>query len=125
MHLYAFDILLLDGDDLRRQPLLIRKRHLARVLERQPDWLFVARFEQGEIGPDLFQAACEMGLEGMVSKRADRPCRAGLLKDWVKVKDRKHPAYGVSCARATSRSRAYEYWLGSAENNAAIGISLG
>ena len=34
-----------------------------------------------------------MGLEGMVSKRADRPYRGGRSKDWVKVKNRKHPAY--------------------------------
>jgi len=34
-----------------------------------------------------------MGLEGVVSKRADRPYRAGRSKDWVKVKNRKHPAY--------------------------------
>jgi len=49
--------------------------------------------ERGAIGPDLFKAACDMGLEGMVSKRADRPYRAGRSKDWVKVKNRKHPAY--------------------------------
>jgi hypothetical protein len=46
----------------------------------------------GEIGPDLFRKACEFGLEGLVSKRADRPYRAGRSKDWVKVKNRKHPA---------------------------------
>jgi ATP-dependent DNA ligase len=44
-------------------------------------------------GPDLFVAACNMGLEGMVSKRVDRPYRAGRSKDWVKVKNRLHPAY--------------------------------
>jgi ATP-dependent DNA ligase len=71
----------------------MRKTSLARLLARQPDWIFVAPFEQGEIGPDLFRAACNMGLEGMVSKRADRPYRAGRSKDWVKVKNRKHPAY--------------------------------
>jgi ATP-dependent DNA ligase len=49
-------------------------------------------FEQGEIGPDLFRAACNFGLEGLVSKRADRPYRAGRSKDWAKVKNRKHPA---------------------------------
>ena len=48
---------------------------------------------QGEIGPDLFKAACNMGLEGLVSKRADRPYRAGRSKDWIKIKNRKHPAY--------------------------------
>ena len=58
-----------------------------------PDGIFVAPFEQGEIGPDLFRAACNMELEGMVSKRADRPYRAGRSKDWVKVKNRKHPAF--------------------------------
>jgi ATP-dependent DNA ligase len=55
--------------------------------------MFAAPYEQGEIGPDLFRAACNIGLEGMVSKRADRPYRAGRSKDWVKVKNRKHPAY--------------------------------
>ena len=50
-------------------------------------------FEQDEIGPDLFTAACQLGLEGIVSKRAYRPYRAGRSKDWVKVKNRKHPAY--------------------------------
>jgi ATP-dependent DNA ligase len=93
VQLYAFDILALDGEDLRSLPLSMRKTNLARLLARQPDWIFVAPFEQGAIGPDLFRAACDMGLEGMVSKRADRPYRAGRSKDWVKVRNRKHPAY--------------------------------
>jgi ATP-dependent DNA ligase len=92
VRLYAFDILALDGEDLRSLPLSMRKTNLARLLTRRPDGIFVAPFEQGEIGPDLFMAACNMGLEGMVSKRADRPYRAGRSKDWVKVKNRKHPA---------------------------------
>ena len=82
----------LDGDDLRGLPLSLRKTNLARLLARRPDGIFVAPFEQGEIGPDLFRAACNMGLEGMVSKRVDRPYRAGRSKDWVKVKNRNHPA---------------------------------
>jgi ATP-dependent DNA ligase len=53
---------------------------------------FVAPFEQGEIGPDLFKAACNMGLEGLVSKRADRPYCAGRCTHWIKVKNRNHPA---------------------------------
>jgi ATP-dependent DNA ligase len=40
----------------------------------------------------LHLAACNMGLEGMVSKRTDRPYRARRSKDWVKVKNRNHPA---------------------------------
>ena len=92
VRLYAFDILALDGEDLRGLPLSLRKTNLARLLARRPDGVFVAPFEQGEIGPDLFRAACNVGLDGMVSKRADRPYRAGRSKDWVKVKNRNHPA---------------------------------
>jgi len=51
-------------------------------------------FEEGEIGPDLFRAACGMGLEGLVSKRRDRPYQSGRSKYWLKVKNRKHPAMG-------------------------------
>src|SRR5437588_448726 len=51
-----------------------------------------AETQQGEIGPDLFRAACNMGLEGLVSKRRDRPYRGGRSPDWVKVKNRTHPA---------------------------------
>ena len=82
----------LDGDDQRRLPLSMRKTNLARLLARRPDGIFVAPFEQGEIGPDLFRAACRMGLEGLVSKRRDRPYQGGRSKHWVKIKNRKHPA---------------------------------
>lgn len=51
-----------------------------------------APFEQGEIGPDLYQAACRMGLEGLVSEHRDRPYRGGRQKFWIKVKNRSHPA---------------------------------
>ena len=68
----------------------MRKTNLARLLARRS--VFVAPFEQGEIGPDLFRAACDMGLEGLVSKRRDRPYQGGRSKHWVKVKNRKHTA---------------------------------
>jgi ATP-dependent DNA ligase len=92
VQLYAFDCLALDGDDLRKLPLSMRETNLDRLLARRPEGIFVAPFEQGEIGPDLFRAACRMGLEGLVSKRRDQPYRAGRSKHWVKVKNRKHPA---------------------------------
>jgi hypothetical protein len=59
-------------------------------------------FEQGEIGPDLFRKSCEFGLEGLVSKRADRPYRAGRSKDWVKVKNRTTPE--LSAERLLARA---------------------
>ena len=61
-------------------PLSMRKQVLSRPLFRPSSGVFAASFEHGEIGPGLFRAACDMGLEGMVSKRADRPYRAGRCK---------------------------------------------
>jgi ATP-dependent DNA ligase len=52
VQLYAFDIMALDGDDLRDLTLSLRKTNLARLLARRPEGIFVAPFEQGEIGPD-------------------------------------------------------------------------
>jgi bifunctional non-homologous end joining protein LigD len=92
VQLYAFDILALNGDDLRSLPLSMRKANLSRLLARRPDGIFLSDFEQGEVGPDLFRAACNMGLEGRVSKRRDRPYRGGRSKDWIKVKNLSHPA---------------------------------
>ena len=54
----------------------MRKASLDRLLARQPDGIFVAPFEQGDIGPNLFRAACNVGLEGLVSKRKDLPYQA-------------------------------------------------
>jgi bifunctional non-homologous end joining protein LigD len=81
-----------DGDDMRQLPLSMRKANLARLLARRPEGIFIAPFEQGEIGPDLFRAACNMGLEGLVSKRRDRPYRGGPSRHWIKKKNRNHPA---------------------------------
>ncbi|HWX25866.1 MAG TPA: hypothetical protein VNZ53_00300 [Steroidobacteraceae bacterium] len=91
VQLCAFDILVEGDDDLRKLPLSMRKVNLERLLARRPEGLFVNPFERGEIGPDLFQAACRMGLEGLVSKRRDRPYQGGRSKHWIKVKNRKHP----------------------------------
>ena len=84
----------------------MRKTNLARLLARRPDGIFVAPFEQGEIGPDLFRKACEFGLEGLVSKRRDRPYQAGRSKHWMKIKNRAHPAmtrYG--CVRVMRKRK--------------------
>ena len=70
----------------------MRRGFQDKLLARRPDGIFVAPFERGEIGPNLFRKACEFGLEGMVCKRADRPYQAGRSKHWMKVKNRKHPA---------------------------------
>jgi bifunctional non-homologous end joining protein LigD len=91
VQLYAF-ILALDGDDLRGLPLHLRKTDLARLLARGADGIHLAPFEQGEIGPDLSRAACDMMLEGLVSKRLDSRYRPGPSRDWIKVKNPNVPA---------------------------------
>jgi ATP-dependent DNA ligase len=92
VQLYAFDILVLEGEDLRKLPLHLRKNNLARLLARRSNGIFASDFEQGAIGPDLFRKACEFGLEGIVSKHHDRAYRAGTAQHWVKVKNPAHPA---------------------------------
>ena len=74
VHFCAFDILVERDGDLRRLPLHLRNTALERLLARRPEGIFVNSFERGEIGSNLFSAPhCRMGLEGLVSKRPDRP----------------------------------------------------
>jgi ATP-dependent DNA ligase len=77
------------------------------LVARRPEGIYVAPFERGAIGPDLFRAACRMGLEGLVSKHRDRPYQAGRSRHWIKVKNRTHPAmYRVSVRFRANRTSA-------------------
>ena len=76
VQLYAFDILAMDGGDLRDLPLHLRKTNLERLLARRPDDITVAPFERGKIGPDLFRAACRMGLRAWCPSIATGPTAA-------------------------------------------------
>jgi bifunctional non-homologous end joining protein LigD len=69
------------------------KQNLTKLLSGRPEGIFAAPSEQGEIGPELFSAACQIWLEGLVSKHRERAYRGGRCYRWVKVKNRKHPAY--------------------------------
>jgi bifunctional non-homologous end joining protein LigD len=93
VQLYAFDILALDGDDLTKLPLSMRKTNLEQLLRRRPEGIQLAPYEPGETGPDLFHATCEHGLEGIVSKRLDRAYKYGRCEHWLKSKNRNHPAF--------------------------------
>jgi len=101
VQLYAFDVLAMGGDDLRQLPLHLRKTNLARLLARRPDAITVAPFERGEIGPELFRAACRLGLEGLVSKHRDRPYRGGRQKHWGEGQE-PHPSRNVAGALTPS-----------------------
>ncbi len=84
---YLFDLLSLDGEDLRRKPLIERKARLAELLEDQPRTgpLFYSDHVVGH-GGDMLKHVCEMGLEGIISKRADAPYRSERSKGWLKSK---------------------------------------
>ena len=85
--LFAFDLLLLDGQDLRRLPLIERREKLRQVVP--VDACLAIQFSdhyEGE-GTELFKRACAMGLEGIVSKRALSAYRSGPSKFWLKTKN--------------------------------------
>jgi bifunctional non-homologous end joining protein LigD len=84
---YVFDLLSLDGADLTKLPLTERKKRLQKLLADQPKAgpLFYSDHVVGN-GPRAFDQACEMSLEGIVSKRADAPYRSGRAKGWLKAK---------------------------------------
>ena len=89
---YGFDLLALDGDDLRPQPLEQRRAKLTRLLARSVDGIVLSEHMDGELGAVMFKHVCRMGLEGIVSKRRDKPYVAGRSKHWIKVKNPASPA---------------------------------
>jgi len=89
--LYAFDLLELNGKDLRPMPLSERRAKLARLLARASTGI-VFNEHTDEEGTVVFRHACKLGLEGIVSKRLTSPYRSGPSRDWVKVKNPDSPA---------------------------------
>jgi bifunctional non-homologous end joining protein LigD len=91
----AFDLLRLDGFDLRGAPLIERKRALQRLLAgAPPNLVYVDFFEQDE-GQTVFEHACRLGLEGIVSKRRDSPYRSGRQEIWIKSKCTKSDRFPI------------------------------
>jgi bifunctional non-homologous end joining protein LigD len=89
--LYAFDLIELNGDDLRRDPLAVRKATLTSLLRAAPGLHFNDHLDN-EDGPLVFAHACKLGLEGIVSKRRDSPYRSGRSSHWIKSKNPDAPA---------------------------------
>jgi bifunctional non-homologous end joining protein LigD len=90
--LYAFDLLELDGRDLRREPWSDRRWKLARLLRGAGHGVQLFDHIEGHDGDAACRHACVTGLEGIVAKRRDRPYRSGRSPDWVKVKNPDAPA---------------------------------
>ena len=90
--LYAFDVLELDGEDLRKQPWEERRVRLKQLLKKTGPGIVLSEHTEGD-GEALFRKACDMDLEGLVAKRRLARYRSGPCKDWVKVKNRESPAF--------------------------------
>ena len=89
--LIAFDLIELDGKDLRRTPIEQRKRTLAKLVRRPHAGIVLNEVFEGD-GDILFAHACKLGCEGIVSKRLGSPYRSGRSPHWVKVKNPNAPA---------------------------------
>ncbi len=86
---FAFDLLFLDGADLRHEALSVRKEQLAKLIQRTkgvPHFRYVEHFATS--GKDFLESACRAKLEGIISKRMDAPYRSGRGDLWTKEKCR-------------------------------------
>jgi hypothetical protein len=90
--LYAFDLLELNGTDLRREPIEVRKATLASILRKARHGVRLNEHLEHPEGAVVFQHACKMGLEGIVSKRLGSRYRSGRSPDWLKFKNPEAPA---------------------------------
>jgi bifunctional non-homologous end joining protein LigD len=83
---FAFDCLMLNGNDLRSESLIFRKSILKRSLKKSPHIKYTDHVVKE--GKELFITVERMGLEGIVGKRADSLYIGGRTKDWLKIKTR-------------------------------------
>ena len=92
--LVAYDLLEIDGQDIRREPLQDRRTRLARLL-RAPRGKAAQNIASGIVlseaiegkGEAMFREACHMGLEGIVSKRLGSPYVSTRTRNWLKIKN--------------------------------------
>ena len=77
----TFDLLIVDGDDLRRKPYRERKSALRKLLRHDRGIQYVEHAEGH--GDKMFAAVCQLGLEGIVSKKLDAPHKSGPSKAWL------------------------------------------
>jgi bifunctional non-homologous end joining protein LigD len=91
---HAFDLLYLDGYDLRNVAYASRKQVLKRLLDGAAD-PFVYVEDIAADGNEIFAKACAMGLEGLVGKRSDAPYRSGHASGWIKLKCKKSETFPI------------------------------
>jgi bifunctional non-homologous end joining protein LigD len=81
---YVFDVLRLDGEDVREAPLRARKARLRTAIRFGDPLRIVAH--RNAAGEEAYREACRRGWEGVIAKRADAPYKAGRSRDWLKFK---------------------------------------
>jgi bifunctional non-homologous end joining protein LigD len=103
--LFAFDLLELGGEDLRRSPLEDRKRQLAKLLRKASRALHFNEHIDDEPGDVVFRHACQLGLEGIVSKRLGSPYHSGRTRYWIKSKNPAAPSVKLEAEEDWGRGR--------------------
>jgi bifunctional non-homologous end joining protein LigD len=106
LHYCAFDIMFLDGEDLRGQPLVERKKRLLSIFPKDP--LLIYSEHWPEHGKRLFKEAQKLGLEGIMAKRAQSRYLSGARsKDWLKIKTARRHEVVIAGFTAPRRSRPH------------------
>ena len=80
-----FDLLAIDGEDIRGHSLMDRKEKLESLMQDAPNNLYYSRYVKG-YGKESFAAACEAGMEGIVGKKPDSIYSGNRNDDWIKLK---------------------------------------
>lgn len=91
---YAFDLLYLDGHDLRSLPLTERRRRLEPIIAGRTGAIRFSE-EVNADGAEFFRAACELGLEGIIAKRRDKPYHSGRRPEWLKIKCARRDTFAI------------------------------
>jgi bifunctional non-homologous end joining protein LigD len=104
---YAFDLLQLDGKDLRGLPLEQRKKILARLLQKSPEPIRISSPLEGAAGA-IFKGVKELGLEGVIAKRRDSKYESGARSsNWLKIKTVQQQEFVIGGYSEPEGARAY------------------
>ena len=106
--LYAFDVLELDGRDLRGEPWHGRRVALTEILRDCAPGIRLCEHIEDVDGAIVFRQACVMGLEGIIAKRRDSRYRSGRCREWIKIKNPAHPA--IERAMLIALSKRARQW---------------
>jgi bifunctional non-homologous end joining protein LigD len=101
--LYAFDVLKLDGQDMRARSWAARRAALVSLLAGADDGVRLCEHIEDVDGAVVFRQACVMGLESIVAKRRDSRYRSGRCREWIKIKNPAHPAIEPAMLIALSK----------------------